>query len=188
LLNKPSILIFVWIGDELPSWAIISINIAIENFKCNVYLLLSKYNRQIDEKCIQVEIKSFYNFQESNFISNNDKFRDGFWIKTTERFFILRDFVEKNNITSFFHAELDNLIFNLSTLSQKFDKIGAGLYIPKDSINRCIASLIYVNDIKVIYEFCEYVICNPKKLSNDMLLLGDFSEFNKNVYYLPNEA
>lgn len=100
----------------------------------------------------------------------------------------MRDFVEKNNITSFFHAELDNLIFNLSTLSQKFDKIGAGLYIPKDSINRCIASLIYVNDIKVIYEFCEYVICNPKKLSNDMLLLGDFSEFNKNVYYLPNEA
>ena len=187
-MNKSNCLIFVWIGSELPFWSTISINLAVKNTKCKVYLLTTKYNTNISKECTQVELETFYNFKESNFQSKNDKFRDGFWIKTTERFFILRDFVKYNNITSFFHAELDNLIFDLSNLNLKLDKIGSGIFTPKDNLNRCIASLIYVNNSVIINELCDYIISNPEKLSNDMLLLGAFSKYNKNVYFLPNES
>ena len=187
-MNSSSILVFVWIGKELPKWAIISIGIAVENTKCDVYLLLSEYSRHLNKKCIQIEIDSFYDSNKSCISLNNDKFRDGFWIKTTQRFFILRDFVIKYNIKSFFHAELDNLIFDISKLNIKLDIIGSGIFIPKDSINRCIASLIYVNNFDIINKFCDYINENPNNLTNDMLLLGDFSNSNKNAFFLPNEA
>jgi len=187
-LNKTNILIYVWIGEEIPNWAFISIDLAIENSNCNVYLLTSKYSNLINKKCIQIEIQSFYNSNNSLLSLNNDKFRDGFWIKTTERFFILRDFVFKNSIKSFFHAELDNLIFDISELNYKLDNLGSGIFLPKDSINRCIASLIYINNPEVLQQFCEYVCKNPNNSTNDMLLLGDFSNVNKNVFFLPNEV
>ena len=187
-MNKDDNLIFVWIGEKIPNWAVISIGIAVVNSKCNVYLLTTEYNKLISKKCIQIEINSFYDSNKSIHTLNNDKFRDGFWIKTTERFFILRDFVIKNNIKFFFHAELDNLIFDISELNYKLDKIGSGIFLPKDSVNRCIASLIYVNNSELLNQFCEYVLKNPKNLTNDMLLLGDFSDGNKDVFFLPNEA
>jgi len=188
LLNKKTYLIFVWIGNTLPDWAVISLGIASKNSNCKVYLLTSNYNESLDKHCVQIEINSFYDQNNSSFFSDNNEFRDGFWVKTTERFFILHQFVLKYKIESFFHCELDNLIFNISHLKNKLDKIGVGLFLPKDNKDRCIASLIYINNINVLNEFCKYVNINPSNLSNDMLLLGDFSKNNENVFFLPNEA
>jgi hypothetical protein len=183
-----SSLIFVWIGDKLPNWAVISLNIAVHNSNCNIYLLTTNISCSVNPICNQILISSFYKKSNYQFINNNSTFRDGFWFKTTERFFILRDFVAKNKIQSFFHAELDNLVFDISDLPVLFNNIGRGLFIPKDSIDRCIASLLYINESKVLNDFCDYVIDNPKLLDNDMLLLGDFANNYHDVFYLPNES
>lgn len=188
MLSNSVCIIFVWIGDELPPWAVISVNVAVENSKSEVFLLLTKTNDYISNKCTQVEINTFYNVTCSNFVLNSSGFRDGFWIKTTERFFIIKDFVNKYKIESFFHAELDNLIFDISQLNLLLDIIGKGLFIPKDSQERCIASFLYINKKQILEDFCNYVLTNPKQLSNDMLLLGDFSDNNIEVFYLPNES
>lgn len=181
-------LIFVWIGDKLPDWALISIDFAIKNSNSNVYLLITNKSSKISSKCIQIEISSFYTNTQESIISNDKHFRDGFWIKTTERFFILRDFVKRYNIYSFFHAELDNLVFDISHLGICLDKIGKGIFIPKDSKERCIASFLYINNFQILEEFCNYILNNPEQLSNDMLLLGDFGSKNTKVFYLPNES
>lgn len=181
-------LIFVWIGNELPDWAVISLNISVRNSNCTVFLLTSNICNAVDPACNQVLISSFYVKSDSRFVNNNVDFRDGFWVKTTERFFILRDFILKNQIKSFFHAEIDNLIFDISNLESVMNKIGIGLFIPKDSVERCIASLIYINKPSLLCEFCEYVINNPNLLSNDMYLLGDFGNRKSDVFYLPNES
>ncbi len=62
------------------------------------------------------------------------------------------------------------------------------MFIPKDDVSRCIASLIYVNETNVLFEFCNYVTSNPKSLQNDMLLLGDFCFQTPKSFYLPNES
>jgi len=167
-----------------------SIEIALKNSNCNVYLLISKIDENINSLCKQVSIDSFYfNYNKKIFNCNDTNFRDGFWMKTTDRFFILNEFVKKNNISNFFHAELDNLIFDISTLPQKLDQIGKGIFIPKDSKDRCIASLVYINDITILTSFCKYIIQNPNNLTNDMYLLGDFTNKNpKNSFILPNES
>lgn len=186
MLNK---LIFVWIGDNLPEWAIISLQIAVKNSGCNVLLLTSKIDNRVDHNCQQYEISTFYTNTFKNFtLNNNENFRDGFWIKTTERFFVINQFVKKYGIKSFFHAELDNLIFNLSDLNFKLDKIGNGLFVPKDTIERCIASLIYINETSEFDNFCNFINVNPLNLSNDMLLLGEFSKNNDKFFNLPNES
>lgn len=154
---------------------------------CDVYLLCTKSSSFVHSSCKQVEIDSFY--KPINLGSNgiSEKFRNGFWIKTTERFFILYDFVNSQGITSFFHAELDNLIFDLSALPLKLNSLGSGIFLPRDSRTRCIASLVYVNDNSVLKNFCVFAINGISIYQNDMLLLGEFSRSNSSVYFLPNE-
>ena len=184
-MYNPSPLIFVWIGSELPSWARIAVNIAVKNSGCEVILLSSKYNP--DVRCEQVQISDFYH--PSNLqIKNNTNYRDGFWIKSLERYLVLNDFMRYKGISSFFHAELDNLIFNIASLDNIFSKFSKGLFLPKDNENRCIASLIYCNSTELLQDLSEFILNESMKYENDMEVLGEFSKINKKVRFLPNEA
>lgn len=178
-------LIFVWIGSELPSWARIALNIAVKNSGCEVILLTSKFNP--DVICEQVRISDFYN--PSNLqIKNSTSFRDGFWVKSLERYLVLNDFIRYKGIRSFFHAELDNLVFNIAPLDSIFSKFSNGLFLPKDNENRCIASLIYCNSSELLQDLSEFILNESNKYENDMEVLGEYSKINEQVRFLPNEA
>jgi hypothetical protein len=174
-------------GDIFPKWALISIDIAARNSGKKVILLCTKRSPLIDKSIEQIEIGTFYNGVDLNFPHESSQFRNGFWIKTTERFMVLKSFVRQSNITMFFHAELDNLIFDISDLPQRLNAIGEGLFIPKDSRDRCIASLIYVNKPSLLDAFCLFVSDSLGIYANDMELLGAFSKIRNDVFFLPNE-
>jgi len=96
--------------------------------------------------------------------SNLDKnFRNGFWQLTSFRFFYIYEFMKKYNIKDVIHIENDVLLYyNIETILNNFDK--KYFYIPFDSFDRNIASIIYIPDFNVF----KTILDNYDNNLNDM--------------------
>lgn len=98
-------------------------------------------------------------------------------------------FAEIFHVSSFFHAELDNIIFSLAGLSARLDQIGRGIFVPRDHYDRAIASLIYINDIDSLLALVNKIsFSNVCRFVNDMQVLGDLARRNDHVISLPTES
>jgi hypothetical protein len=181
-------LVFVYLGKRLPNYARKSIRLARDYSGMDVILVCErKYFRTGLEKC---KIHILNNLNTKNILQTNldgmkMKFRKGFWIKTTERFFALNEYMQQNNISECFHAELDNLVFANDCLVTELNAFGTGMFVPFDSTKRGIASLIYVNSKETLTRFCEFAkdFIGTK---NDMELLAMFGRVNAgDVFALP---
>ena len=173
--NPP--LIFVYLGNKLPEYVKYSMLLACETSHCDVVLLSEVALDIRKDNYKNILIQSFYDYSE--FIEtakslNFDKdFWDGFWLKTLERFFVLKQYMKCFEINKCFHAEVDNIVFNLSGLSQKLYSIGEYIFIPKPSHDIAIASLIYINNIKSIEMLCDYAK-EKSNATNEMQILASF--------------
>lgn len=182
-------LIFVWIGQELPYWALDSLKISHKSCGLNTILLTNSSVKKCKFVNTHIYIENFYNeilSTDKNFKLTNN-FRDGFWIRTIERFLVLRSYVNQQNIKKFFHAELDNLIFNISELSKKLDAVGEGFFCPRDTYDRGIASLVYINESTTLDSFSAINFENVGGKFNDMTFLGYKLKNHKNFHTLPTE-
>jgi hypothetical protein len=178
MTTKHPPIIYVYLGKKLPKYAYSSLDAACDRSGSKVILLTnSKVNDNIDSRITCVKIQSFYDSTEfMKFASKSlmdASFRDGFWLKTTERFFVLEQFVRKEKLTKFYHAELDVMIFDLKELTLGLNSHQAELFIPRDHANRAIASLIYVKRIELLSLLISFVGSNPNA-SNEMELLAKF--------------
>jgi hypothetical protein len=169
-------LIFVYIGKRIPRYAYHSLNFAVENSGLKVILISDAKPKQKLNKAIE-HVRYVSNEEKPDDLSSN-QFRDGFWIKTTERFYAIQQFLMSSKMKSFFHAELDNLVFDISDVSSKLDKIGNGIFVPRINEEHAIASLIYVNSTAVFNEFCQFSRMF-RYSCNDMEILSDFLDQNK---------
>jgi len=183
-------LVYVWIGDRIPEWATTAMAMSEKYCRIPIVLIASKAATQA------AGIKNAYNLEDfyrrdpgfaSLFPSEYANFRDGFWIKTLERFFVLEAFSEHFDIDKFFHAELDNLIFDISSLGATLDNAGKGFFCPRDSA-RGIASLIYVNDASRIKHMNEWFINHSGTVQNEMALLGEMLNHQQGFFALPTES
>lgn len=186
-------LIFIYDSNKFPDYGYYSLEHAIRCSGCEVILLTNCQGIKIDGLTV-FDIHDFYSsieFKNSGIYINSDKkFRNGFWYKVLERFLILQAYTEKYGVENYYHAELDNLIFNLSGLNIRLDAVGKGIFIPKESISRCIASLVYINNNEILSELNKYIL-SCEYYSNDMEVLNNFSNISKNqlnFFYLPTEA
>ena len=181
-------LVFVYLGKRLPNYARKSIRLARDYSGMDVILVCEKkYLRTGLENCKTYIVNN--RFTENMLQTNRDgkmlKFRKGFWIKTTERFFALNEYMQQNNINECFHAELDNLVFANDRLVTELNAFGTGMFVPFDSTKRGIASLIYINSNETLTRFCEFAreFIGAK---NDMELLAMFGRENAgDVFALP---
>jgi hypothetical protein len=182
-------LIFVWIGQELPKWALDSLKISHKSCGLKTILLTNSSVKKCKFVNTHIYIENFYNdilSTDKNFNLTNN-FRDGFWIRTIERFLVLRSYAIQQNIKQFFHAELDNIIFNISELSKKLDAVGKGFFCPRDSYDRGIASLVYINESSTLDSFSVINFENVGGKSNDMTFLGYKLKTSKIFHTLPTE-
>jgi hypothetical protein len=188
--EKSPPLVFVWLGDKFPAW--LSAALAMNNKLCGISTILisSKSAGRLSSVTQQIFIEDFYepphelNVQMGK---SNPKFRGGFWIKTSERFFVLEQFMDKFSCPALFHAELDNLIFDVSTLAAKLDLVGQGFFCPRDAIDRGIASLIYINEIGALRAMLLLLSQSSTPFANDMALLGHMLQTSPQFYALPTE-
>jgi hypothetical protein len=136
-----------------------------------------------------IYIEDFYDAPIStdrDYILTN-KFRDGFWLRALERFLVLRKYLVCSGIKKAFHAELDNIVFDLSELQDKLDSSGYGFFCPRDAIDRGIASLVYINDYSSLKCFDEVDLNAAGTSFNDMVFLGSNLKQSDKFYSLPTE-
>jgi hypothetical protein len=186
-------LVFVYSGSRLPSYAKGALSLAVKFSGSQIFLLtdcenLSKVPSQVNV----VKLESFYDqrnfgkFLQETTIEH--EFRDGFWLRAVERFFILEQFMAKGRISEIFHAELDVLTFQLQELSEALNLHGKGIFIPRESQERAIASLIYVNDLEALNALCGFIDSNSH-CSNEMEILAKFLDQEpQHAFALPSEA
>jgi hypothetical protein len=187
--NHP--IIFIYKGT-LPEYVYDSINYNNEtNYRkiiliCNLKILNKK---KINKKILIYDYKKFdFNIQINLHNKQIHEFRSGFWFKTIERYFILLNFVKYYNVREFYHAELDNVFTNISSLHEKLNKIGKHFYLTTINLNKqAFGSIIYINQIKFLEDFCAFIKKKiRKKFYNDMELLYMFAKKNnKKVKFLP---
>jgi hypothetical protein len=123
-----------------------------------------------------------YKIFERNAGESERTFRDGFWLKTIERFFVLAAFVEDDLGKAYFAAELDNIVFKapkefLEKISQK-----SCLAYPFLNESTAMASFLYIGGIAPIEKFCRY-ISEQKCYLPDMALLANFSQSHPDMVH-----
>ena len=187
--NHP--IIFIYKGT-LPEYVYDSINYNNKtNYRkiiliCNLKILNKK---KINKKILTYDYKTFdLNIKINLHNKQIHEFRSGFWLKTIERYFILLNFVKYYNVREFYHAELDNVFTNISSLHKKLNKIGKHFYLTTINLNKqAFGSIIYINQIKFLEDFCAFIIKKiRRKFYNDMELLYMFAKKNnKKVKFLP---
>ena len=186
-------LIYIWLGTELPKWGFESISFARKNNKERKIILIlnKKNNRNLDFKLNEIKVNRFYvNLKKINSNitkSSNLNKSNNFWLFTSLRLEVLNYFIKKKKIYNFYHAEIDNLIFNFDELDLKFNQIGHGLFIPRDGLFRAIASFIYCNRVSCLDELLG-LYSPPFNPENDMHALGIYANQSKNFFSLPTES
>lgn len=179
-------LIFVHLGPNLPRHFLPSLERAGRTYSGEVIGLVDCGGEasQSNPKFQLVEINDFYDprrfhhaAQDSALDSN---FREGFWHKTFERFFVLEQYAARHSLQRYFHAESDVITFNLDGLAARLNRFGEKLFIPRDSRSRAIASLIYVNGQNPLEPLLVHIESAPLS-ANEMEVLASFMDSHQNL-------
>lgn len=181
-------LVYVWLGSKLPPWAKKSLTITrLANPTRQIVLLSDQLQECKSLKDLGI-VQHTYNIAYSQFyLSYHPKDQlSSFWTNTSLRFIYLLEFMRSNKVASLFHAELDNLIFDLSGLAPKLDHYAQALFASQDSITRSIASLIYINKIQAL-EYLVSLLYDPD-VNNDMQALGKMASHSPLFSALPTES
>ena len=183
---------FVFLGESLPRYAASSIDLAIRHSGMSIHLLGNeKLRRQVGVDGVSfTAVEDFYNplcfVEAAERVSLPQSFRDGFWLKTLERFFVLEQFMESAGLSDIFHAELDQLLFRTDLLVEKLRLIDTpGLFVPFHNKNVVVASVLYCNDRSTFRSLLEYSR-QSATFKNEMELLGAWSaQYPQSVLALP---
>ena len=181
---------FVFIGNKLPTYAISAIQLAQISSGMKINLIAS---HQI-KSCVNslnvefTELEDFYNPIEFNegirkFLYSNS-FRDGFWQKTLERFFVIDQYLKSSGSRTIFHAELDQMLFRTDRLVNAIEETElTGAFFPFHTATHGCASIFYCNDPLALRDFIEFVL-SAKTVTSDMQLLADWSHAQSNATFV----
>jgi hypothetical protein len=178
--NKPK-LVFVFLGMNFPDYAKASLKLVRMTNDVKIVLLANQSVRQqIRNSNIDfVPVEEFYDpsifdaIRRANL--NSSSFRDGFWSKTLERFFVLEQFMKVFSEKSIVHAELDQLLFRVDVLSRNLsDAKFSGLMIPFHSPGIAVASVVFISDASLLTDFVNYSI-KQTSFESEMYLLAKWA-------------
>lgn len=188
--NPP--LIYVWLGKSIPSWTYKSLLFTTKNNKNRDFIVLVDDPQNVKElKTFKIKNLKAYLIngnKDYEILSSKNLINQDFWISCSLRFEVIKEFINKKNITKFFHAELDNLLFNFNLLEISLDKLGNGIFAPRDSIDRAIASFIYCNDKTSLDEIVHIYTDKNIGIENDMYALGYYARYSNKFFSLPTES
>jgi hypothetical protein len=199
-LNKIN-MVLIHLGDTFPIYILDCIHqFRIFNKDANLFLLCDDTYNIIIQKYLpyilsyNIILINIHHIDKSqihlDFIKKStlDKdFRNGFWFKTAQRFFVLEDFVLKYNINNIFHIEYDNLIYmdisNILKIINSAYNDSAGIF---DNDYQCIASFIYFKNKESLQSLTQYLFNNQQSFPNEMASLGAYRKENPNlIQHLP---
>jgi hypothetical protein len=171
---------FVYLGESLPNYAKASLDLAVRFSGLEVHLLgNSELRSDVSSKnVIFTAIEDFYSPSEfgraSKSILSDKSFRNGFWLKTLERFFVIEQYMKATELQDLFHAELDQLLFRNDILLSKLGSLGhRGLFFPFHSPTKGVASVFFCNKREALRSLIDYSLMN--EFESEMTLLADWA-------------
>lgn len=197
--QEPPTLVFVYVGNKWPRYVLPSLALATKYADASIVVasnlpaLPGLPGVEFQDVADFYDPQPFLRFAEKSALPA--KFRDGFWLHTVERFFILEQFMRFRAQASVFHGELDCLFFALPSLQRKLEASGSrGFFFPREAEDRGIGSLVYVNDVDSLRELCNHFITNAglgsrdASRGNEMHLLGLTPQDSHTFFALPTAA
>ncbi len=186
---------FVFLGSKLPAYARASIELASVTSGVDLHLIGNKSIKK-SLKHLPVNftaIEDFYDSREFNFAKNritaDHKYRNGIWLKSLERFFVIYQYMSTFNRSLILHAELDQLLFKINGLSDSLRNTHLrGLFLPFHSESFAIASIAYINDISALRSLLDFAQSDIK-YANEMMLITEWAKHNPSqIFQLPAAA
>lgn len=176
--QSKSRVVFVYLGNKIPDYAVSSIEMAAKYSNQDVVLLANEHalKKARITNCLTIPVESFYSpdkFEVAQHgLYSDPNFRGSLWAKSLERFFVLEQYMIHYGIDEVFHAELDQLLFDTSSLVDALRNINyRGLFAPCHSSNAVVASVFYCNSLEALTEFLRFAACGVK-YSSEMELLS----------------
>jgi hypothetical protein len=186
---------FVFLGSKLPAYAKASIQLAASTSGVDLCLIgnrsILKSVRHLPVNFTAIE--DFYDYKEFNLtkgrITSDHKYRNGIWLKSLERFFVIYQYMLAHDRSSILHAELDQLIFRAERLSELLENTKLkGIFFPFHSESSAIASIVYINDILALKSLINFSQ-GDYKYANEMVLVAEWAKQNPElIFQLPTVA
>jgi hypothetical protein len=177
VIDKAPNLVYVFIGDTLPDYVTPSLRLTRRFFRGEMVLLTNARNTPVVEGVVVEDFTPWYRPDAfSKFVEKsplNKTFRGGFWLFTAERFFVLSQYMTTKKVTKLFHAELDNVVFNLDGVATELDGWGAGIFYPTDTGGAGLGTLVYCNNSNSLDDLTDFMAENSH-LGDEMTLLGHY--------------
>lgn len=174
--------VLIHIGKHFPEYTNTCIKqVRLWNPNSTIYCIMSESHKQ--------KITEEINFVSIESISNSSKHAafhkrcpvEGFWKVTTERFFILEDFMNQHSIDECFHLENDNLIyFSMEELLPVLRQTSKGISAPFLGKGHMSFGVCYFKHLSALEEMTTFFMCQPVN-GNDMINGYAFFVENRNI-------
>lgn len=189
-MNQPKIY-FVHLGKKVPTYAACNASNAASNSGLNVSFLTDAPNFETNDDNIENHDLSWYDPSDFDVFQKKTKldatFRDGFWLATAERFFVLHQAMKYFNLINIIHAENDVHLFDIEKIPKRLDELGKGIFLPQPYRDCIIPSFLYCNEKDVLLSLTEF-IKDSGGSKNETQLLYDFSQQNPHsIFFLPTD-
>jgi hypothetical protein len=194
-------IVFVHLGDDFPAY----IHDAVEqaycfNPECAVYVIVNKealaqQSSPLDKRATLIYCEDLpMSAAHREFLHKstlNDSL-NGFWIKATERFFYLAEFMEHYQLTQVFHLEYDTMIYvdfhELLPIFKTYNGIAAVF----DTDTRCIPNLLYIPHHAALNHMVTFIASRAEQGLNDMQSIGLYrltygNEYIDSLPIIPSE-
>ena len=176
--------IFIYLGARLPSYAVASLELVRRNSGLEVCLIAEgRAINSLRHKGLNVfPIEDFYDVsdfeQVRSAVQYPHHFRDGFWLKTLERLFVLEQFWRAHPRDDVFHAELDQLLFRCDRLLDSLRSSGGpAVYLPFHTSEVAVASVLYCNSQAGLGSLIDFAR-STVSLTSEMALLARWAGKN----------
>ena len=182
-------LVYFFSGSDLPGYASRSIAHSAKTWGTKPYLITDTDFIQSGLPAQIVDYREWFDSREFDQVLRSQgldiSFRDGFWVKTLLRLFVIEQFMEMESFVSIVHSELDSLLFITEQDFRDLPLRKEGLYIPWNPGSLAIASLILVNGRRSLRSLLDCAGVTAK-FQNEMELLTRFlQEYPDQAFGLP---
>ena len=172
-------LVIVYLGDEPPQYMRAALILAQRFAAVPVQLVApASFATAVPSGCDHIHTESFYEHDGASAVLRGlqpptTEHLD-LWVRSIERFVVLRSYAEWAGLPSFFHAELDCVPFRLDALDAALQATDRrGMFLPFDHPERVVASLVYVNDHAALAAFVDWA--SGERYQTEMELLARFA-------------
>ena len=182
---------FVYLGSPIPRYAVKSLSLAVRHSGLPVRLFASARARpQLPAGVGFIPLEEFYDSKKFADAARNvllpHHVRDGFWLKTLERFFVLGQFQHHFGLKSLLHAELDQLLFRVDRLVENIEALNrTGVFVPRHTDSLAVASILYCNSVEKFELMLDFAR-SSEPFDNEMGLIAQWVRVNPHAgHFLP---